>query len=145
MGAGVYEPSASAAIGMVLAAKDDRLPDCVTRPEPVWADVPVTEEAEEEPMMVEEPFFVPDATFNEGEQGSLGLEEQVPVEAAPEKPAKPKKVKKERVRKPAEPRKETPTIHWFKTIGNTLKTGVLSFYDEMTREEENENQKKEEE
>lgn len=36
VGNGVYSPSASSAICMVLAAKDDRMPDCITRPEPVW-------------------------------------------------------------------------------------------------------------
>ena len=36
VGTGVYSPSAVSAIAMILAAKDDRMPDCVTRPEPVW-------------------------------------------------------------------------------------------------------------
>ena len=48
VGGGVYNPSAAAAIGMILAAKDDRMPDCVTRPEPVWADTPEPEPEEEE-------------------------------------------------------------------------------------------------
>ena len=38
---GVYSTSATAAIGMVLAAKDDKLPDCISKPE-------IIEEKEEE-------------------------------------------------------------------------------------------------
>ena len=141
VGAGVYNPSAAAAIGMVLAAKDDRMPDCVTRPEPVWADAPEAEEAvEEETEEVEEPFFVPDATFQQGEQGTLIPEEEYgpaeQPEARPEKPEKPKKVKKEKVKKEKDPNK--PTMRWFKDLGSKVKTGVLNFYDEMTREEEEE-------
>ena len=124
---------------MVLAAKDDRMPDCVTRPEPVWADAPEAEEAvEEETEEVEEPFFVPDATFQQGEQGTLIPEEEYgpaeQPEARPEKPEKPKKVKKEKVKKDS----NKPTMRWFKDLGSKVKTGVLNFYDEMTREEEEE-------
>lgn len=133
VGAGVYNPSATAAIGMVLAAKDDRLPDCITRPEPVWAEAaaPETEkEPEEEPGYEYEPFTVPDPSYEEGEQGSLGLVEETPVgeEPAEEKPVKPKKAKK-----PSEPRK--PRMVWIKAISEKVKTGVLSFYDEMTKDE----------
>ncbi len=149
VGAGVYNPSAAAAIGMVLAAKDDRMPDCVTRPEPVWADAPEAEETAEEETeeTAEEPFFVPDSSFQQGEQGTLiNVEEYGPAvqpEENPEEPAeKPKKVKKEKARKEAGP--EKPKMRWFKgkikDIGAKVKNGVLDFYDEMTREEEeNEN------
>jgi cell division protein FtsA len=149
VGAGVYNPSAAAAVGMVLAAKDDRMPDCVTRPEPVWADAPEAEETAEEETeeTAEEPFFVPDSSFQQGEQGTLiNVEEYGPAvqpEENPEEPAeKPKKVKKEKARKEAGP--EKPKMRWFKgkikDIGVKVKNGVLDFYDEMTREEEeNEN------
>lgn len=33
VGASIYDTSATSAIGMILAAKDDRMPDCVTKPE----------------------------------------------------------------------------------------------------------------
>ena len=138
----MYDPSAAAAIGMVLAAKDDRMPDCVTRPEPVWADAPEAEETaeEEETEEVEEPFFVPDATFQQGEQGTLIPEEEYgPAEQPaeqPVKPAKPGKVKKEKVKKEKDPNK--PTMRWFKDFGSKVKIGVLNFYDEMTREEDEE-------
>ena len=134
---------------MVLAAKDDRMPDCVTRPEPVWADAPEAEETAEEETeeTAEEPFFVPDSSFQQGEQGTLiNVEEYGPAvqpEENPEEPAeKPKKVKKEKARKEAGP--EKPKMRWFKgkikDIGVKVKNGVLDFYDEMTREEEeNEN------
>ena len=113
----------------------------VNFPEPVWADAPEAEEAvEEETEEVEEPFFVPDATFQQGEQGTLIPEEEYgpaeQPEARPEKPEKPKKVKKEKVKKEKDPNK--PTMRWFKDLGSKVKTGVLNFYDEMTREEEEE-------
>ena len=158
VGGGVYNPSAAAAIGMVLAAKDDRMPDCVTRPEPVWADAPEAEPVdEEEPAAEGEPFFVPDSTFQQGEQGTLiDVEEYGPAvqpEETPETDDKPgkqekqKKAKKEKSRKEAEPR--TPKMHWFKGkikgIGEKVKNGVLEFYDEMTREEDTNETKKNEE
>ena len=158
VGAGVYNPSAAAAIGMVLAAKDDRMPDCVTRPEPVWADAPEAEPVdEEEPAAEEEPFFVPDSSFQQGEQGTLidveeygsavQPEETPETDDKPGKPEKQKKVKKEKARKEADPSK--PKMHWFKGkikgIGEKVKNGVLEFYDEMTREEDTNEIKKNEE
>ena len=140
VGAGVYNPSAAAAIGMVLAAKDDRMPDCVTRPEPVWADAPEAETAiDEVGVGDDEPFFVPDATFQEGEQGTLiSVEEYGPAEVPEEKPEKPRKVRKPK--EPKEPKEpKAPRMRWIKDIGAKVKTGVLNFYDEMTREEEEEN------
>ena len=161
VGAGVYNPSAAAAIGMVLAAKEDRMPDCVTRPEPVWADAPEAEETADDEMEAaaltgEGGFYVPDPTFQEGEPGTLIPEEEYGTAEAreteqeqAEKPQKPKKEKKEKkARKPADPNR--PTMRWLKDIGSKFKTGVLQFYDEMTREEEEmpakgvETQKKEE-
>ena len=137
VGAGVYNPSAAAAIGMVLAAKDDRMPDCITRPEPVWADAPEAETSfDEEAETEDEPFFVPDSSFNQGEQGTLIPEEEYGGEK-PEEPApKPKKEKKVKEKKPKAPPK--PRMTWIKDLGSKVKTGVLNFYDEMTREEEDE-------
>ena len=145
VGAGVYDPSATSAIGMVLAAKDDHLPDCITRPEPVFTEKPedtqetffsvpdAEEEQQQEAAAEDSPFFVPDTTFNEGEQGTLIPEEEYgetpPVAPVAQKPKKPRKS-----RKPANPDK--PKIHWIKSIGEKMKTGVLTFYDEMTREED---------
>ena len=145
VGAGVYNPSAAAAIGMVLAAKDDRMPDCVTRPEPVWADAPEAEPVledepgtEEEPVVAEEPetveqgFYVPTPEPREKTQGSLfGPDE--PVE---EKPEKVKKARKEKAKK--QPKPDQPRIHWFKGVKEKFVNGVIGFYDEMTKEEEEE-------
>ena len=136
----MYNPSAAAAIGMVLAAKDDRMPDCITRPEPVWADAPEAEEAvEEENAPQEEAFFVPDATFSQGEQGTLIPEEEYgeKVEQPVEKPKKEKKPKEKKPKAPPKPR-----MTWIKDLSSKVKTGVLNFYDEMTREEEEENNPK---
>ena len=101
-------------------------------------------------------FYVPDPTFQEGEQGTLIPEEEYGTAEAQEteqeqvgRPQRPKKEKKEKkARKPADPNR--PTMRWLKDIGSKFKTGVLQFYDEMTREEEEmpakgvETQKKEE-
>ena len=142
VGAGVYNPSAAAAIGMILAAKDDRMPDCVTRPEPVWADTPEPEPEEETEAEGSEGFFVPDSSFQEGEQGTLIPEEEYgpaekKKEEKPEKPQKPKKVKEPKENK-------GPRMRWIKDFGSKFKTGVLTFYDEMTREEDDDNLKAEE-
>jgi cell division protein FtsA len=137
VGAGVYNPSAAAAVGMVLAAKDDRMPDCITRPEPVWADAPEAEEVvDEEPETEEEAFFVPDSTFNQGEQGTLIPEEEYGEEKPVVPVEKPKKEKKVKEKKPKAPSK--PRMTWIKDLGSKVKTGVLNFYDEMTREEDEE-------
>ena len=45
-------------------------------------------------------------------------------------------MKKEKVKKEKDPNK--PTMRWFKDIGSKVKNGVLNFYDEMTREEDEE-------
>jgi cell division protein FtsA len=143
VGAGVYNPSAAAAIGMILAAKDDKMPDCVTRPEPIWADTPDPEpEVEEETVEESEGFFVPDSTFEGGEQGTL-------IDADNFGPAEPQEKKPEKVKEPKKPKKpkepKASKMHWIKDIGSKVKIGVLNFYDEMTREEEDENNLKTEE
>ena len=135
VGSGIYEPSATSAIGMILAAKDDRMPDCVTRPEPVWADEPAMEEEEEatvEETSEPEGFFVPDSTFEEGEQGTLIPEEEY-GEKAPVKEPRAKKKKEPRTQK--EPRLKNTLVFW-KKLGENVKTGFLGFYDEMTKEDE---------
>jgi cell division protein FtsA len=163
VGAGVYNPSAAAAIGMVLAAKDDRMPDCVTRPEPAWADAPEAETVEETDGSTEQEegggFYVPssdDTDYEKGETGTLipkeeygsgeetgnaGNPESPEETEKPEQPVKTKKEKNVKTRKPAESK---PKMQWikgkFKGIGEKFKNGVLDFYDEMTREDDaNEN------
>ena len=162
VGAGVYNPSAAAAIGMVLAAKDDRMPDCVTRPEPAWADAPEAETVEETAGAAEEGegggFYVPSSDNTDYENGETGTlipmeeygtaEEPGNPETAeePEKPGKPGKPDKPgKPKRPRKPAESKPKIQWikgkFKGISEKFKNGVLDFYDEMTREEDaNDNQ-----
>ncbi|MBQ6763156.1 MAG: cell division protein FtsA [Bacteroidales bacterium] len=139
VGAGIYDPSATSAIGMILAAKDDRMPDCVTRPAPDWADAPEAEsvqEEEEETVEVTEGFFVPDPTYNEGEQGTLIPEEEYgEVPAAAEEPTEEKKAEKKK-KEPKAPRKPKPPRMFWKNLSDNVKNGVLKFYDEMTKEDE---------
>ncbi len=142
VGAGIYDPSATSAIGMILAAKDDRMPDCVTRPAPVWADAPEAEpvqEEDEETVEATEGFFVPDPTYNEGEQGTLIPEEEYGEEpGAVEEPVEEKKAEKEKKKKkePKAPRKPKAASMFWKNLSNNVKTGLLNFYDEMTKEDE---------
>lgn len=74
---GIYETSATAAMGMILAAKNDRLPDCVDMPEfdPMRLrdrGIEVLEPAERE--RVEDPMII----------DQLPSEEEVSVETEPE-------------------------------------------------------------
>ena len=76
---GVYDPSATAAIGMLLAAKNDRLPECLEAPVPQY-DEPKEEEPlyqevlEEEPAeapAAEEPAQMSEEEFRHGSTGQL--------------------------------------------------------------------------
>ena len=76
---GVYDPSATAAIGMLLAAKNDRLPECLEAPAPQY-DEPKEEEPlyqevlEEEPAeapAAEEPAQMSEEEFRHGSTGQL--------------------------------------------------------------------------
>ena len=114
VGSGIYEPSATSAIGMILAAKEDRLPDCITRP--------VLPQEEEETAPIET-----DTDFLGGEQGTLegdfsNIPEQIEVPSKKEK--KPRREK--------QPRR--PRLFWHKTVDN-VKNGFLEFYDEITKGE----------
>lgn len=75
---GVFDTSAASAIGMVLAAKDDNLPDCVQAPEPVEEAPEVVETVSEAP---EEEVFR-DSLFGEGEIETVTPEKK---EKAPRK------------------------------------------------------------
>ena len=85
---GIYETSATAAMGMILAAKNDRLPDCVDQPafnpdllrgEGLELETAFPEETEEaaepvaeQPETAEEtPHTDWDTDFNQGTQGTL--------------------------------------------------------------------------
>ena len=64
-------------------------------------------------------------------------------------PAEPQEKKPEKVKEPKKPKKPKESkgtgIRWIKDIGSKFKTGVLTFYDEMTREEEDDMNLKSEE
>ena len=118
VGSGVYSTSATAAIGMMLAAKDDNLPDCVSVPEKVevpeeeMVEVEVTEEA------------APASSLFTNEQ----MDEMVkkPEEKAKEKPAKTKTVKVHK------PKKEGAGI--FSIFWNTVVDGAIKVYDKANEE-----------
>ena len=76
---GIYDPSATAAIGMLLAAKNDRLPECVEAPEPKYEQMQeeepvyqeVLEEVPAEEPVTEEPAQMTDEEFRHGSTGQL--------------------------------------------------------------------------
>jgi cell division protein FtsA len=117
VGSGVYRTGATAAIGMVLAAKDDHLPDCVNVPEQV--EVP-----EEEMMEVEvtDETPIPESLFTPEEMGETAQ----PVEQEKEKKTKTKKVK---VPKPKKESSGFLSIFW-----NTVEKTALKVYDKANEE-----------
>ena len=121
VGSGVYATGATSAIGMVLAAKDDNLPDCVTVPEQVA-------EEEEDMMEVEVTDETParntisDEELASGETGSLISPEEFGEAVKKEKEKKKTTVK---VKK----RPGILGIAWTK-----LKNTALDFYDDENKE-----------
>ena len=118
VGSGVYSTSATSAIGMVLAAKEDHLPDCVTKPEK--PEEPAEEEMVEVEVTNETPTVPDDMLFAPEDFGA-------PVEPE-EKPKPEPKVKKVKVAK-----KEGTgflSIFWSKVEKTALKV-----YDEANKEE----------
>ncbi len=119
VGSGVYATGATSAIGMVLAAKDDNLPDCVTVPEKV-------EELEEEMMEVEVTDETPaqntisDEELESGQTGNLISPEEFGEAVKKEKKTTTVKVKK---------RPGILGIAWTK-----LKNTALDFYDDENKE-----------
>ena len=120
VGSGVYSTSATSAIGMVLAAKEDHLPDCVTKPEK--PEEPAEEEMVEVEVTNETPTVPDDMLFAPEDFGA-------PVEPeVKEKPKPEPKVKKVKVAK-----KEGTgflSIFWSKVEKTALKV-----YDEANKEE----------
>ena len=99
---GVYETSAASAIGMVLSAKEDNLPDCVELPAPE-EEPPVLE------TVVEEPVASPVDDGLEPLRTLFGDEDLGPVEP-PKKKKKEKKVKVKKTQKDG----NILTIFWTK-------------------------------
>ncbi len=111
---GVYDPSATSAIGMLLAAKRDRLPDCALAPE-IRKPEPAVEELEE----VAEP--VVQMTEEEFEKGNTG--EVIPKEAFGDPVPKKQKVKTRK-----------PNMLWTKINShiNNWKGELDKFYTDIT-------------
>jgi type 1 glutamine amidotransferase len=82
VGSGVYSTSATSAIGMVLAAKEDHLPDCVTKPE-IQAD-PVEDEMVEVEVTNETPAMADDRLFAPEEFGDPVPEQEKAKKQAPQ-------------------------------------------------------------
>ena len=123
VGSGVYSTGATAAIGMVLAAKDDHLPDCVSAP--VKIDV-----AEDDTVEVEVTDETPavnnisDEELAKGETGNL-----LNPEEFGEAVEKKKEPKKQKVKVPKEKRLNFINIAW-----KTVKGAALDIYDKANEE-----------
>lgn len=119
LGSGVYATGATSAIGMVLAAKEDNLPDCVSVPEKPF-------EADEEMMEVEVTDETPaqntisDEELESGETGSLISPEEFGEAVKKEKKTTTVKVKK---------RPGILGIAWTK-----IKNTALDFYDDENKD-----------
>lgn len=113
VGSGVYSTTATSAIGMVLAAKDDNLPDCINAP--IKADVP-----EEELVEVE--------VTDETPADTLFAPEEFGEEKA-EAPKKEKRTKKVKVKKPKDEKTGFLSVFW-----NTLEDTALKIYDKANEE-----------
>ena len=114
VGSGVYSTAATAAIGMVLSAKDDNLPDCVSVPE-----MPA-EPAEEEMVEVEVTDVTPEGVLIDPDAFGPALEEE----------PKPKKEKTKKVKVPKPKGEKTGflSIFW-----NTVENTALKIYDEANK------------
>ena len=138
---GIFEPSATTSVGMILAAKEDGLLGCidpVERPAAFvsafpnfWPADPVPEETVEDRPMAEEvtePETVSPEIPEDAEEGvgaELFSNEEVPETKPDKKPRAPKEPKK-----PKGPKKPGAlTITWKKLMG---------FVDEMTNDMDNE-------
>ena len=113
---GVYDPSATSAIGMLLAAKRDNLPDCAMAPEAPTVEVPAEEPAWEEAVPIAQ---MTEEEFIHGTSGKL-IEDEAFGE-----PVKPQK-------KPKAPK--TPSVFWKKinTKLSGLKGGLDKLYTDIT-------------
>ena len=118
VGSGIYSTAATSAVGMVLAAKDDNLPDCVSVPE--QAAQPAEEVTTIEVTEVSTPEPAGDTLFQPEEFG----------------PAVPKaeKPKRER-RKTTEVKVKKEGGGIFSVFWNTLGKAALNIYDEANKEE----------
>ena len=127
MGSGVYSTAATSALGMVLAAKDDRLPDCVSQP---LKEEEIPEEELVELEVTDETSAVNNITDEEMESGETG--NLISPEEFGEAVKKEKNSRKVKVKNPS-----FMSVAW-KKMKDSMKSGALKIYDDATREE-NEN------
>ena len=122
VGSGVYSTAATSAIGMVLSAKEDGLPDCVSVPErPVEVPEIELEVINETPVQ----NSISDEELASGATGNL-----LDPEAFGEAVEKKKEPRKKKVRLPATEKKPTfLSIAW-----KTVKGAALDIYDKANEE-----------
>ncbi len=118
VGSGVYSTAATSAIGMVLAAKEDSLPDCVSVPEqpkqPQEEDLVEVEVTDETPVPADM-LFAPDA-FGEAQ------------------PEPEKKEKKSRTKRVKVPKPKSEKTGFLSVIWNTVESAALKMYDKANEE-----------
>ena len=125
VGSGVYSTAATSAIGMVLAAKDDKLPDCVTMPEKPavqeekMVEVEVTDETPGQNT-------ISDEELSHGETGTLLDPKDFGEAVEKKKTPRKKKVKVEVV---GDKKPTFLSIAW-----KTFKGAALDIYDNANKE-----------
>lgn len=117
-GSSVYSTAATSAVGMVLAAKEDNLPDCVTIPE-----TPA-----QEPEMVEVEVSEDDAP-----EGDMLFNPDDFGKAADSSEKKKKKTKTVKV--PKEKVKQTESTGLLHFVWSKVENAALSVYDKANKEE----------
>ena len=120
VGSRAYSAAATSAIGMVLSAKEDSLPDCVTMPEKA-PEVPEEEMMEVE-VTDETRNTISDEELETGETGKLLPDEDFGEAVKKEKP------KTQKVKMPKRP--GILSIAWTK-----IRSSALDFYDDENKEE----------
>ena len=118
VGSGVYSTAATSAIGMVLAAKEDNLPDCVSVPElpkQPQEDELVEVEVTDETQVPADMLFAPDA-FGEAQ------------------PEPEKKEKKSRTKRVKVPKPKSEKTGFLSVIWNTVESAALKMYDKANEE-----------
>ena len=121
VGSGVYATAATSAIGMILSAKDDNLPDCVSVPEK--AAEPVEEDLMEIEVTDESQNTITDEELATGKTGNL-----IDPEDFGEAVKKEKKKKTQKVKVPKD--SGILGVAWTK-----IRNYALDFYDNQNKEE----------
>ena len=124
----VNETSATASVGMVMAAKDDKFLNCLSEAPARKEKAPAQEESE---PTVEQTWSWDDEPVQQEEEASPEVSQETPV--VEEEPRKKEKKKKEKEKEKPEGLKKKPSITWatpLRKMGNKISGAVTKLIDE---------------